>query len=178
VTAVNEFLSEENIAMHREYLRNKRLRYSILESSIPTLKGAGVRDIMRMRLDPRDKRDALLLLPEIKAHEIFFSSFSEARFPHSDTVSDGWGNEAAFLNEIFRQGMSLTHGFVCVYLSGSRITVKGFGDLSDVFRLADPVLAVDVSEHAYFLDYGFDRERYLISALPYLDLIKLIAADI
>ena len=175
---MNEFLSEENIALHREYLRNKRLKYSILEGSIPALKGANVRDVLRMRLKQYDRRDALVLLPEIKVHELFFSSFSSARFPHSDLVCDGWGNEAAFLNEIFRVGMTLGCGFVCIYFSGARITVRGFVNCLDVFKFGEPLLALDVFEHAYFMDYGFDKERYLISALPYLDITKITAADI
>ena len=174
---MNEFLSEENIALHCEYLRNKRLKYSILEGSIPALKGANVRDVLRMRLKQYDRRDALVLLPEIKVHELFFSSFSSARFPHSDLVCDGWGNEAAFLNEIFSVGMALRCGFVCIYFSGSRIIVRGFDDCLDVFEFGEPQLAIDVFEHAYFMDYGFDKERYLISALPYLDITKITAAD-
>ena len=175
---MNEFLSEENILLHREYLKNKRLKYSILEDSAPSLKGADVRDVLRMRLNQYDRRDAISLLPEIKLHELFFSSFSSARFSHSDLVCDGWGNEAAFLNEIFIVGMSLICGFVCIYFSGARITVRGFVNCLDVFKFGEPLLALDVFEHAYFMDYGFDKERYLISALPYLDITKITAADI
>ena len=171
-------MSEESIAMHREYLRNKRLRYSIFESSIPTLKGAEIRGVLRMRLKQYDRRDALSLLTEIKLHDLFFSSFSSARFPHSDLVCDGWGNEAAFLNEIFRVGMTLGCGFVCIYFLGARITVRGFVNCLDVFKFGEPLLALDVFEHAYFMDYGFDKERYLISALPYLDITKITVADI
>lgn len=174
---MNEFLSEENIALHREYLRNKKLKYSIIESSVPMLKGAKIKDVLRMRLKPYDRRDALILLPEIVAHEIFFSSFGKARFPHSDLVTDGWGNEASFLNEIFRVGMTLKCGFVCVYSFGARIIIRGFEDTLDVFEFGEPKLTIDVFEHAYFMDYGFDKERYLISALPYLDITKLTAAD-
>ena len=48
--------------------------------------------------------------------------------------------------------------------------------LETIYRLTKTrpdVRAIDVCEHAYFADYGFDKQRYLISALPYLDITKL-----
>ena len=48
----------------------------------------------------------------------------------------------------------------------------GFDGLS-LCLPAPPALAIDVSEHAYFLDYGFDKQRYIMAALPFLDLSKL-----
>ena len=60
---ISEILSEENISLHKEYVRQMRLRYSILESDLPRLKGASVSDLPRLRLDKRDLCDALDLLP-------------------------------------------------------------------------------------------------------------------
>lgn len=174
---MNEFLSDENIALHREYIITKKLKYSILESSIEKLRGANVKDIFRMKLDARDRRDALLLLPEIRLHDVYFSSFSKTRFSHSALITESYGNEAAFLNEVYRICMSIRYGFVCIFLVGGRVAVQGFEGFEDVFRFADPLLAVDVCEHAYFMDYGFDKERYLICALPYLDITKITVAD-
>ena len=37
----------------------------------------------------------------------------------------------------------------------------------------EPILAVDICEHVYFLDYGFDKERFLCRFLPYLSLSKI-----
>ena len=42
--------------------------------------------------------------------------------------------------------------------------------------VADIPAVVDVCEHAYFMDYGYNRERYLLSSLPYLDIAKLSAS--
>ena len=172
---MNEFLSEENIALHREYLRTKKLKYSILESSIPKLRDAEVKDVFRMRLDSRDKRDIVLLLPEIKLHDVYFSSFGKTRFPHSALIAKSHGSEAAFLNEVYRSCIATMYGFVCVFLVGDRTVIYGFENYEDVFKFGVPLLAVDVCEHAYFMDYGFDKERYLLSALPYLDITKLNA---
>ena len=175
---MKRFLSEESITYHIDYVKQKRLKYSIIESSVPMLHGADVRDIYRMKIDTRDRRDAIELLSEIRLHDVFFSSFSEPVYPRSSTVADAYGNEANFLNCVYRRCLALSHGFVLIYLLGTRIEVRGCTDYPDAFRRCDPVLAMDVCEHAYYSDYGFDKERYLLSALPYLDLTRLTATSV
>ena len=168
---MNEFLSEENISLHREYARKKQLEMSILESSIPGLSGASLADIRRMRLTPRDRSDALLLKAETLMHSVFFSSFSNVRYPHSEYAVRAFGSEAAFLNEVYKLALAQPYGFVAVFDTGRDI-IKSVLDARDIQK-AQPILAIDVCEHAYFADYGFDKQRYLISALPYLDITKL-----
>lgn len=170
---MNRFLSDESIATHSDYVRIKRLKYSIIESSVPKLKGARIRDVCRMRLAPYDKRDALELLSEIALHELFFASFSHSPYPASDAVRRAYGSEANFLNGIYKQAMSLPYGFLLVYSFGGRIEVRECTDLKSAYYRSAPVLALDVCEHVYFSDYGFDKERYLLAALPYLDLTRL-----
>ena len=46
-------------------------------------------------------------------------------------------------------------------------------DLTGVFLKYDVRLAVDLCEHAYFYDYGFDKKSYLKAALSSLDLSKI-----
>ena len=170
---MKEFLSEENIDLHREYVRQKKLKYSIIEGSVSELCGAEVKDIYRMKISARDKTDAIDLLSEITAHDIFFSSFCDIPYPRSETVAKAYGSEANFLNFLYRLCLKEKYGFVFVYLIGDRIEVKEFYDIENAFRHGTPILAIDVCEHAYFMDYGFDKERYLLSSLPYLDISKL-----
>ena len=170
---MNEFLSEENIALHREYVRQKKLKYSIIESSIPELNGAEIREIYRMKISARDKADAIDLLSEICAHDIFFSSYCSTPYPRSETVARVYGSEASFLNLLYRNCLSQKYGFVFVYAFGDSIEVKEFSDTENAFRFGTPILSIDVCEHTYFMDYGFDKERYLVSSLPYLDISKL-----
>lgn len=172
---LNRFLSEENIALHLEYVRDKRLKYSIIESSFPMLSGKSVHDVFRMKLNPRDKLDAVDLLSEIKLHDIFFSSFSKTQYPRCREIEEKYGSEAEFLNSLYRLASSRAHGFALVYLHGTRIEIDATSDYPSAFRIGQPVLAIDICEHSYFMDYGFDKERYLISMLPYLDITKLSA---
>ena len=170
---MNRFLSDESIAIHSDYVRIKRLKYSIIESSVPKLKGAKIKDVYRMRIAPYDKRDALELLSEIALHELFFRSFYKTPYPASGAVRSAYGSEANFLNAIYKQAMSLPYGFILVYSLAGRIEVRECTDFKSAYYRSEPVLALDVCEHVYFADYGFDKERYLLAALPYLDLTRL-----
>ena len=167
---ITDFLSEESVALHKEYLRQKRLKYSILESCIPRLHGASVSDLFKLKLDKRDRADALELLPEIVLHDLYFSSFSEEKYPASPLVRELYGSEASFLSELYGLAKNRQFGFLAVYGASNAKVVT---DYADALRYHTPTLAVDLCEHAYFTDYGFDGERYLVAALSYLDLTKL-----
>ena len=173
---MNKFLSEESIALHREYVRDKRLKYSIIENSVNGLKGASVADLYRIKMTDRDRRDSIALMTEIRLHEIYFLSFTDCIYSRSDAVSEIYGSEASFLNELYKKCLNQRYGFVCVYSSSGRILIDGFYDFESAFYRGEPSLAVDVCEHAYFMDYGYNRERYLLSSLPYLDIAKLSAS--
>ena len=168
---LTEFLSEEAISLHKEYLRKLRLKYSILESELPQLRGASVRDLYRLKLDKRDREGALALLPEIVLHDVFFFSFSEERYTRSEAVASVYGSEAAFLNKLYRLAVSARTGFLTV---GRGARPEVVLDYAEALRYGEPLLAVDLCEHAYLPDYGLDRERYLITCLSHLDLKKII----
>ena len=51
---MTEFLSEENIALHKEYLRELSLKYSILEKSIEGIKGIRMSKIPMARCSRDD----------------------------------------------------------------------------------------------------------------------------
>lgn len=170
---MDEFLSENTILLHREYARRERLRFSIIESSEPGLCGKNTRDIYRMRISPDLKRDAIKHSAEAECHELYFSSFANTRYLKSAKVNKQFGSESVFLNDMYRLGTMLKFGFVLVYIRGGVIALKCVEDTRDAFLYGQPILALDVCEHAYFIDYGFDKERYLISALSYLDLTKI-----
>ena len=167
---ITEFLSEENIALHKEYVRQKRLKLSIIESYLPRLADINAEHIHSLRLDKKDKADVLALLPEITLHEVYFSSFAKEENLHSETVTDIYGSDAAFLNRLYRAAVNSRYGFLTVGRDASFAVVT---DYPRAFVGGAPALAVDLCEHAYFLDYGFDRERYILSCLSHLDLRKI-----
>ena len=170
---MNEFLSDENITRHREYIRMQRLKYSIFESSFPELVGADFSRACRVRLKHRDRTDALSLLSNIEMHDIFFSSFSSSPYPRSKRISKQYGSESGFLNEVYGICMGAIFGFIAVYDLKGEVNIRAFERCEEALTFGRPTLAIDVCEHAYFMDYGFDKERYLIGALPYLDIGRI-----
>lgn len=166
---MNAFLSEEEILKHKEYLRQLKLKYSILEKSIPGIENKDFRDISRMlRTDERE--EVLKLLSKIRLHELYFSSFSDTPMKKNSFVSEQFGSEANFLYNLFKICKNAYPSFLCITVRKGRI----FPVLTeDFFSLNTPLLAIDLYEHAYFGDYGFNREKYLESALSYLDLDRI-----
>ena len=169
-----QFLTEENLKIHKEYLRQKKLKLSIFEKSIEGIKNKNIKEISRQKLNKQDKVEILELMSDIALHELFFSSFGENKYPPSLSVKECFTTETAFLNSVYRAALGINYGFVTVFLRCGRVVIETTeAELYRSFLYSSPVLAIDVSEHSYFLDYGFDKERYLYSALPYLSLDKL-----
>ena len=167
------FLSETALTIHQDYIKKKKLQFSIFESSFPFMKGAKFRDILHMKLSVKDKREALFLSSQIELHDAYFSSFVDERFVRSMLVEKQYGSEAALLNEIYRIAMERDFGFITVSLVGENIEVAFADRLSGPYIPDGLALAIDLYEHAYFMDYGFDKGKYLLSCLPYLDLGRL-----
>lgn len=169
--AMRGFLSEENIALHKNYLKDLRLRYSVLEKSVPYLKGLSLEEIQRRVPRSSVKVEAIARLSEIKAHEIFFDSFSR-KAARCLSLCAKYGSESAFLHEVYSAAKKTKSGFLYVYSKGGvQFEIKEDGGF--FFKGELPVLAVDLFEHAYFKDYSFDRNRYLESAVYSLDLTKI-----
>lgn len=167
--ALRAFLSEENISAHKDYLRELKLGYSVLCKSLPRLNGLSLPMIWRTLPRSDVKFEAMRLLSEITAHEIFFASFSDKR-RRSATVRKKYGTEDSFLYELFTCAKKASSGFLYIY-SDARYEICNDGGFS--FRGELPILAVDMFEHSYFKDYLFDRKRYLESAIFRLDLSKI-----
>lgn len=167
------FLSEENVNAHKEYHRSLRLKYSILEKSIIGIKNKTPREIIRQKLKSDDKREVLGLLSEIILHDVFFSSFGYGEDFSLQTLNETFGSRAAFLFKLLSDGMKLKYGFVCAYSDKEKIWVDSSSDMKNLTVGFIPAVAIDVCEHAYFSDYGFDKERYLRAAISRLDLSRL-----
>lgn len=166
--AMNMFLSEESIKRHLDHLRDYRLRLSILEKSLPELRGKRMSQIIRSGLSRDIKEEALGLHWYIHAHECFFNSFSEAP-KRSDLINKYFSSRERFVYDLYLEAIKREYGFLFVYLDrGVPKTV--FATVDDrAFMKFSPVLAIDLYEHTYFSDYGFSKDRFLRSALMYLN---------
>ena len=168
-TGLRLFLSERAIGLHKEYIERCRLKLSILgksgykvEQSYPELR--------RERLG--DARTEILTLSrEIYLHEIYFDSFAEGSSARP-IFKSRFGSLAGFLYRLEREAMASEGGFLLVSRLGEEIMISHSSGIGDRFR-GTPILALDLYEHAYFLDYGFEKQAYIRGALSRLNTAKL-----
>ncbi len=172
------FLSEANIKRHLEHLRQMKLRYSIMEKSLPGLCGRSPREIARLNIDRDAKDEAISLLFYIKAHECFFDSFTERQNRGNDGTGSYMQTEK-LLYDLYSDAIGREHCFLFIYKDrqgGYKWTFSDGGD--GAFISYEPFLAIDLYEHSYFLDYGFEEKLYLRNALAYLRLSALDNRDL
>ncbi len=167
------FLTRENIALHKAHLKTLRLKYSILEKSIPALKGAELQDIMYLKIKKSEREEALRLKSDIISHEIYFSSFTDKFIP-SALVAKHYGSESNFIYEVYKAARGKKTGFIYIYLAAAKKPqISYFSESTPFLSKNRPRLAIDLFEHAGFLDYSFDHDRYIENAAAHLNLSRL-----
>ena len=145
---LRSFVSEESLALHREHL-------------------AVLRAKKQMCIENREAKSLAL---DIRAHELYFSSFCKERVL-CPRIKEGYHSENRFCFALTEYAREIQCGYLFIYPI-PRFPFVSFG--SDGALLHRAALAVDLWEHAYFLDYGFDRDAYLKAALSHLDFSKLM----
>ena len=165
------FLSENSIRGHKEYLAQLKLRYSVLVKSEPRLSDLSLDKIHKKNLKNDIKIEAVTLLSEIKAHEIYFSSFAEGRGKY-EKIKKKYLSADSLRYEIFSLAKRVHTGFLFVLQGRGEIRIDTCDKLP-YFIKQKPLLALDLCEHSYFIDYGFHRDEYLRQAVGYLDLSKI-----
>lgn len=169
------FISENTYRLHKEYLNTLRLRYSILIKSEPRLFELSIPDIKKYRRIKSDiKEEAIALYSQILSHELYFSSFG-ASGARSDAVRAEYGSESSFLYTTMRSALNFGEGYCFIIKSGGGIFAQNTKSPSEIYQndRITPKLCIDLYEHAYFRDYGFEREEYLSAALFHLNLSVL-----
>lgn len=158
------FIDEENYKMHLEYVNLLRVRLSAFR------KMRGDNDSGKSAIAKRE----VYVANEVLLHEAYFNSFSEREFPRSACATRVFGSGNELLMALYRCAMDAVYGFVGV-ARGAREGMYVFSccDYFDMKPKLEPILAVDVCEHAYFGDFGFDKERYVKRALAHLSLDRL-----
>ena len=165
------FLSENSIRGHKEYLAQLKLKYSVLVKSEPRLSDLSLDKIHRLNLKSEIKNEAVTLLSEIKAHEIYFSSFAEGHGKY-EKIKKKYLSADSLRYEIFSLAKRVHTGFLFVFLDRGGVRIEA-RDKPPYFSIRTPTLALDLCEHSYFYDYFFDKQTYLKAALSRLDLSKI-----
>ncbi len=168
------FLSDEGERRHKEYVGGLKKRLDFLYKSSEKLRETDTGRLLRLGGKKRSLLcEVLALRAEILLHEIYFSSFSKRAYPPSRAAKESFGSGLGLLNELKRMAIPKDIGFVGVCRKGKGLRIFAIRSPEEIFSLGEPLLAIDIAEHAYFLDFGFNREEYLARALAYLNLALL-----
>ncbi len=172
LSVMERFLTKENIREHLSYLNGMRLKYSIIEKSIHGIKDKTPREIYKMNLSKELKNEILPLINGIICHKIYFSSFVDRPLPCKE-IKRFFTSEQSFLYELSEIGKTVEYGFLLIGIDRrGRPYISCYNDFCGSIP-EGAVLALDLSEHAYFLDYHYEKGKYLNSALNFLDMGKL-----
>ncbi len=139
------FLSNESLSRHYAYLESLRARKRMEMGHVRSVE------------------------TQIRAHELYFSSFRRERM-RCERVRRGFGSENAFTYALKEYADGRAADFLYIFPIRRYPYVGYSTDERDAYRA---VLSIDLCEHAYFLDYGFERDSYLHAALSHLDLSVL-----
>ncbi len=168
-----DFISDEAETLIRERVHILSLKASIIRKNDFQGKNITCLEMLRSPVGRCVRADILSVVPELILESTFLDSFSGERGKRLPEHVRGKITEAELSNMIFREALLRECGFVSICTVGNTVRICSEPDPLSHFRWGAPVLAIDVSEHAYFIDYGFDKREYLLRAIPYLDLEKL-----
>ncbi len=108
-------------------------------------------------------------------HEFYFGNLGKKGDGPSGSlktaIEDRWGSQAKFADFLKAAGKS-ARGWVIIGWNTRSGTLDAFAlDTHNIFSPANivPVLVLDVYEHAYMIDYGVDRPKYLEAFLGNLN---------
>ena len=157
------FLSMENITKHKDHLKKMRSKLSLINKCYSDYKD----------MDSYTKKEVEYLRKYILSHELFFNSFKTTSGV-CKKIKGYFTSKERLLYDISEMVKNYSFGFLFIYADKKKIPRISYSfDLREPFSLYDPILAIDLFEHVYFADYGFNKDDFVKNALKYLDLDAL-----
>ena len=165
------------------------------EKKYPEYCSCALPELLKISHRRRELWTLCALRASLKLHEVYFSSFGEGEYPRSSAAREYFGSEAALLSHLYKLGMENKYGFVGIARGPEKAPflfsvgyISESGDAwrfekhcdpalkrayrstyhTELFERGEPVLSIDLCEHAYFDGYSFDKERYLTAALAHM----------
>jgi len=159
-------------AHHRLYVGYVNKRNEILER----LAGADAGAANQVYSDLRAlKVDLTFAIGGIKNHELYFEHLGGTGGEPDGLVAQllarDFGSAAAWREDLRATGMAARGWAWTAYDWDERRLFNYLGDAQNTFPVwnATPLVALDVYEHAYFLDYQTDRASYIDAFFANLD---------
>lgn len=124
------------------------------------------------------KREETFALNGARLHENYFAILGgngESEGKVTEMIAEKFGSVEKWIEEMTAAGMSARGWAIMVYdthLKELSIITTDSQNLGPVFSTV-PVIALDVYEHAYFMDYGTARKSYIEAFFKNLDWGKI-----
>ena len=114
------------------------------------------------------KREQLIAANSMILHEVFFDSLGDESEPHADlkdALARDFGSYDRWRAEFTAMGKALGGGSGWVLLTWSprdrKLTNQWASDHCHTMAGATPILALDMYEHSYHIDYGAKAANYV-----------------
>ena len=114
------------------------------------------------------KREELIAMNSMILHEVFFASLAEGGEPEGalrDALTRDFGSVSAWATEFSAMGKAQGGGSGWVLLTWSprdrKLVNQWAMDHSTTFAGGQPILALDMYEHSYHIDYGAQAAVYV-----------------
>ena len=110
-------------------------------------------------------KDVFVNAAQVWNHEFYWNSLTpEEKYPDgylSDLMQASFGSLSDMKGEIIEKGKSLFgSGWLWLLKSGEKLEIETTEN-AETFVDKSPLLVIDLWEHAYYLDYKHDKEKYL-----------------
>jgi superoxide dismutase, Fe-Mn family len=121
------------------------------------------------------KVDLTFAIGGVKNHEVYFEHLGggggEPDGPAAELIERDFGSVATWRQDLKATGMAGRGWAWTAYDWDEQRLFNYIGDTQNTFPIwnATPLVALDVYEHAYFLDYGTDRGSYIDAFFNNLD---------
>lgn len=168
---IEPYIDTHTMALHynkhaKKYLSN--LNQLLLKNNFDF--SIGLEELARNidNYDFKDKEDILFNLGGVLNHDLYFKCMSVNRKGIQGLLKnelvDKYGSISAFIEEIIRVALKL-QGSGYVFLEVDKdvnLVIKNRSNQdSPLFTKNIPLFVIDLWEHAYYINYENDKERYL-----------------
>lgn len=154
-------LMSEHYKLYEGYVKKANETQEKLRSVDTSTANATYSDLRALKLGLSFAIDA------IKGHELYFSQLGGGQETPQDAMSKliekSYGDFDTWLTDMKQTGIAARGWVWSAYDWDSGELINVLGDGHDAYPIwnATPLVALDVYEHAYFIDYGVNRKDYI-----------------
>lgn len=178
--ALEPFLSAYtvNTHYHEHYLKYLNNLNNLLDKYDLNLKDIA-KNIDMFPITDRD--DILYNVGGVLNHELYFNNMSplkntEPKGKLKEAIDDNFGNFENFKQEFIKTANYLVgSGYTFLVLNDNKLEIINLSNQETPYSYnLIPLIALDLWEHAYYLDYQNDRKNYILNFFEIIDFDRVL----